>query len=150
MSITAERYTAAMHSSDLSDEAHKIGQVDLIKASGMSRSNVAAHYLRLISKATRSDMERMYAVLLYVLQLRQIGGDHHQAVAAAMEWLIDPRCKTCAGAGEVERKQAIYTCRKCKGVKLRGEPSNPAAQVLIDFVVGCRNEHSGRMRKLLR
>jgi hypothetical protein len=150
MSITLERYTAAMHSSDLSDEAHKIGQVDLIKASGMSRGNVAAHYLRLISKATRNDMERMYAALLYVLQLRQIGCDHHQAVTTAMDWLIDPRCKTCTGAGEIERKQLMYACRKCKGVKLRGEPTNPAAQVLIDYVMGCRNEHSGRMSKLLR
>ena len=150
MNATTERYLAATSATDLTEVPHKITQVDLIKASGMSRGNVAVHYLRLITKATRADMERMYSALLYILQLRQIGGDHHQAVTTAMDWLIDPRCKTCNGVGEIGRKQQAYTCRRCKGVKLRSEPANPAALVLIDYVAGCRETHSGSMRRLLR
>ena len=82
MSITAERYTAAMHSSDLSDEAHKIGQVDLIKASGMSKASVASHYLRIITKPSRSDIDRMHAELVYEFKVKKVASPHDSAAEA--------------------------------------------------------------------
>lgn len=149
MSITAERYTAAMHSSDLSDEAHKIGQVDLIKASGMSARNMAAHYLRLISKPTQEDMARVYAALLQHMQEKKLAGGT-DSIVAAIEWLVDPRCKVCHATGVVTKNDKEHTCPKCKGERFRKEPACRTAQALIDHVRNCRAAHCGRMFSLLK
>ena len=150
MSTTEERYTTATAASDLTDVPHRITQVDLIKASGMSRQNVASHYLRLISKATRSDMERMFAALLAICASRQMEGDHHKVVSEALNWLLDQRCKVCLGAGEVERKATMHKCPKCKGEKVRKEPASRDVRALVDYVMNCRYAHGGNMFRLLR
>ena len=149
MSITAERYTAAMHSSDLSDEAHKIGQVDLIKASGMSKASVASHYLRIITKPSRSDIERMHAELVHEAKAKKVASPHDSA-AEAMAWLIDQKCKPCNGTGLKVKEAKTYTCSKCKGTMLAREPSSKDAQLLIDHVMDCKRTHSNNMNKLLR
>ena len=144
-----ERYIAATHASSLADEAHKITQVDLIKASGMSQRNMAAHYLRLISKPTQSDMTRVYAALLWVVDHRKLKGGA-DAIVAALSWLLDPRCKVCQGAGLVVRNDKEHKCPKCKGERLRKEPACKDAQALIDYVQDCKRNHSGEMFKRLR
>ena len=144
-----ERYLSASLASCLADEPHKIGQVDVIKASGMSARNMAAHYLRLISKPTKDDLKRVYAALLWVVHNRklQTGAD---AIHMALEWLLDPRCKVCSGSGQITKKEREHTCPKCKGEKYRKEPQNKDAQILIDYVQTCRNAHGGRMLAMLR
>lgn len=149
MSITAEQYTAAMNASDLTDIPHKIVQVDLIKASGMSKSSVGAHYLRLISKPSRADIERMHAALVrYGIEKKL--ATVHDAVVEAINWLIDQRCKPCQGTGLMTKEAKAYTCTKCKGVMKAKEPSNKDAQFLIDYVMYCKGRHMLSMRKLLR
>ena len=144
-----ERYLAATMSTNLSDEAHKIMQVDVIKASGMSSRNIVAHYLRLISKPTRVDMERVYAALLWVAQDRKLqGGD--EGIALALDWLMQQGCQTCSGAGAVIRKAVSYECRACAGMGKRKEPVNKDAQILIDYVIQCKNAHASRMFQKLR
>ncbi|WP_159918000.1 hypothetical protein [Pantoea sp. 18069] len=144
-----ERYLAATRATSLRDMPHLIGQVDLIKASGMSHKNIAAHYLRLISNPTKEDMKRVYAALLWVVDQRKLqsGAD---AIVLALEWLLDSRCKVCAGAGVVVKGERDHKCPRCKGEKVRKEPGNRDAQLLIDYVMGCRAAHGGRMFKLLR
>ena len=144
-----ERYIAATQASSLVDEVHKITQVDLIKASGMSQRNMAAHYLRLISKPTQSDMTRVYAALLWVVGHRKLKGGT-DAIVTALSWLLDPRCRVCAGAGLVVKKEREHKCPKCKGERLRKEPGCKDAQMLIDYVQTCRAAHGGRMFTLLR
>ncbi|MGF6212353.1 hypothetical protein [Comamonas sp. 4034] len=144
-----ERYLSASLASCLADEPHKIGQVDVIKASGMSARNMAAHYLRLISKPTKEDMTRVYAALLHHMESKGLAGGT-DAIVAAVEWLLDPRCRVCQGAGVVVRKEKEHTCPKCKGEKFRKEPVCKTTQALIDHVRACRSAHCGRMFKLLR
>ncbi|WP_417283769.1 hypothetical protein [Comamonas sp.] len=144
-----ERYLAATTASNLTDEVHKIMQVDVIKASGLSARNMAAHYLRLISKPTKEDLKRVYAALLWVVNSRKLQTGA-EAIHLALEWLLDPRCKVCSGAGLIFKKGKEHTCPKCKGEKYRKEPSNKDAQVLIDYVQTCRSAHGGRMFSMLR
>lgn len=143
-----ERYIAATNARSLEDVARAITQVDVIKASGMSQRNLAAHYLRLISKPSKEDMTRVYAALLWVVDSRKLqsGAD---AIVEALSWLLDPRCKVCGAAGLVLKKEREHKCPKCKGEKFRKEPSNKDAQLLIDYVQDCRAAHGGRMFKLL-
>ena len=143
-----ERYIAATKAKSLHEDANVITQVDVIKASGMSERNIAAHYLRLISKPTRTDMERVHAALLCVATNRKLSTPHESAIAA-MEWLIDSRCKTCSGAGVVLKKDKEHTCPKCRGEKMRREPACKDVQLLIDYVQDCRAAHGGRMCKKL-
>lgn len=144
-----ERYLTATRASNLRDEPHKIGQVDVIKASGMSGRNVAAHYLRLISKPTKEDMIRLYAGLLHVATERKLDGGT-DVIVLAVEWLLDSRCKVCHGAGLVLKKEREHKCPKCKGEKMRREPAHPSAHTLIDYVMKCRADYGGQMFKLLR
>ena len=44
-----ERYLTATQSSNLRDDPERIGQVDVIKASGMSARNIASTYLHLVA-----------------------------------------------------------------------------------------------------
>ncbi|WP_047472534.1 zinc finger-like domain-containing protein [Delftia sp. ZNC0008] len=143
-----ERYLSATNASNLADVPHRIGQVDLIKASGLSEYSMASHYLRLISKPTRSDMERMHAALVSAAEARG-HTDVHESVTLAMDWLMDPRCKVCNGAGLVERKGKDHKCPKCKGEKFRKEPSDMLAMSLITYVQECRRAHSSRIFKRL-
>lgn len=144
-----ERYSTATNATSLADEAHKIGQVDVIKASGMSGYSVAAHYLRLITKPTREDMERLFAALLFESQRLKLRGDQHHIVATALGWLLNQQCGTCKGAGEVDRKGSVYRCGKCNGTGSRKEPSHAGVLAIIDHVRDCRSGHSSRLRKLL-
>ncbi|WP_336695640.1 hypothetical protein [Delftia acidovorans] len=138
-----ERYLAATRATNLREvPLHQVGQVDLIKASGLSRRGVAAHYLRLISKPTRGDIERMHEALLEIAAGRG-HVDALEPVTAAMAWLMDPRCKVCQGVGLIERKGRMHKCPKCKGEKLRKEPSDRLAQDLIAYVQDCRRTHAG-------
>ena len=139
-----ERYLAATQASHLRDEPHKIGQVDIIKASGMSSRNMAAHYLRLISKPTKEDMARVYAALLYVVESRKLASSE-EAVGMALEWLLTQTCSVCAGTGVVMKKAIEQKCPRCNGMGRRREPSNKDAQILIDYVMTCRAAHAGRM-----
>ncbi|WP_315125272.1 hypothetical protein [Comamonas antarctica] len=144
-----ERYLAATQATNLLDSAHAITQVDVIKASGMSRRNLAAHYLRLISKPTREDMERMYAALLHVVQARKLqsGPD---CIGVAIEWLLTQNCNVCSGTGVVTKHALQHKCPKCHGSGKRREPGNRDAQLLIDYVADCRSAHAGRMKRLLK
>lgn len=144
-----ERYLSASLASCLADEPHKIGQVDVIKASGMSSRNMAAHYLRLISKPTKEDMTRVYAALLSYMHKEKLEGGTN-AIVTAIEWLVDPRCKVCHATGVVAKGDKEHTCPKCKGEKFRKEPASRTAQVLIDYVRTCRAAHGGRMFSLLK
>lgn len=143
-----ERYLAATRATSLRDESHQIGQVDLIKASGMSARNMAAHYLRLISQPSKDDMTRVYAALLWVVHQRKLQAGT-EAIVVALDWLLDPRCKVCTGAGLLVKKEKEHKCPKCKGEKMRKEPSCRDAQLLIDYVQTCRSAHGGRMIALL-
>ena len=143
-----ERYLAATRATNLRDTVHAITQVDVIKASGMSRRNLSAHYLRLISKPTREDMERVTAALQYVVASRKLQtGD--AAIALALEWLLDPICKVCKGAGVVVKAEREHKCPKCKGERYRKEPSCRDAQALIDYVQSCKRSHAGEMIRRL-
>ena len=149
MSNTAERYTAAMRSRDLSDESHRIGQVDLIKASGMSKANVALHYLRIITKPSRVDMERMYTALVQYGAVKKLA-DPQDAALEAMAWLLDQKCKPCQGTGRTAKEGKTYKCLTCKGAMLAKEPSRKDVQFLIDYVMDCKRTHSNNLNKLLQ
>ena len=144
-----ERYLNATKAKNLRDEPHQVGQVDLIKANGMSAGNMASHFLRLLSKPSREDLTRVYAALLHVATKRGFS-DPQLAITTAIEWMLDPRCKLCHGAGEEERGGKIYKCVKCAGEKLRREPTNKDVQALIDYVNDCRRSLDGRKFRLLR
>ena len=144
-----ERYLAATQATSLKDDAHKIGQVDLIKASGMSARTMAAHYLRLLSKPTKEDMTRVYAALLYQVEQRKLQGGT-DCIVMAIEWLINQNCTPCQGTGMLAKVKGEYKCHRCKGEGKRKEPSNKDAQILIDYVQTCRRAHTGRMSHLLR
>lgn len=143
-----ERYLSATQASSLRDEPHKIGQVDVIKASGMSGRNVAAHYLRLISKPTKEDMARVYAALHFVVNSRKLQSGE-AAIVLALEWLLDPMCKVCKGSSVVVKGSREHKCPKCKGERYRKEPSCRDAQALIDYVQSCKRSHAGEMIRRL-
>ncbi len=149
MSMTAERYTVALSARDLSDESHRVGQVDLIKASGMSKANVALHYLRIITKPSRVDMERMYNALVQYGVAGHLA-DPQDAALEAMAWLLDQKCKPCQGTGLTAKEGKTYKCLKCKGAMLAQEPSRKDVQFLIDYVMDCKRTHSNNLNKLLR
>lgn len=144
-----ERYLTATRASSLRDDAHKIGQVDVIKASGMSARNVASHFLRLISKPTQEDMTRFYAAMLHQVEQRQLQGGT-DSIVMAIDWLLNQNCKPCQGTGMLMKVKGEYRCHRCKGQGTRREPSCPDAQALIDYVQKCRADYSGRMFRLLR
>lgn len=144
-----ERYLAAQHATNLRDEAHQIGQVDVIKASGMSDRNMAAHYLRLISKPSQEDMTRVYAALLSVVDNRKLPSGE-ACIAPAIEWLLIQNCHVCSGTGVVLKMAIEHKCPKCKGQGKRKEPSSKDSQILIDYLLTCRAAHGGRMFQKLR
>lgn len=139
-----QRYITATAATSLHEDANAITQLDVIKASGMSERNLASHYLRLISKPSRGDLERVYSALLWVAQERKLA-QPHESVTQALNWLIDPRCKVCHGAGVLLKSDKEHVCPKCKGEKRRKEPSDKDIQLLIDYVQTCRNAHASRM-----
>lgn len=143
-----ERYLNATKASNLRDDTQRLGQVDVIKASGMSERNLASHYLRLISKPSRGDMDRVFSALLWVAQNRKLA-QPQESVSQALRWLVDPRCKVCCGAGVLLKGGKEHVCPKCKGEKLRKEPSDKDVQLLIDYVQICRNAHASRVFKKL-
>lgn len=143
-----ERYIAATKAKSLHEDANAITQVDIIKASGMSDRNIAAHYLRVISKPTRGDLRRVYAALLYVVDSRKLQSG--TAAELALEWLLDPVCKVCKGAGTIVKSEREHKCPKCKGERFRKEPSCRDAQALIDYVQSCKRSHLGEMKRRLR
>lgn len=144
-----ERYIAATKAKSLHEDANAITQVDVIKASGMSDRNIAAHYLRLISKPTRGDLRRVHAALRCVVDTRKLQTGA-AAIELALEWLLDPVCKVCKGAGVVVKGDREHKCPKCKGERFRKEPNCRDAQVLIDYVQSCKRSHLGEMRGRLR
>ena len=144
-----ERYLNATAAKNLRDEPHQVGQVDLIKANGMSAKNMASHFLRLLSKPSREDLTRVYAALLHFATKREFS-EPQIAITTAIEWMLDPRCKRCNGVGEEIRNAKVYKCVKCAGEKLRREPANPDVQALIDYVTDCRRALDGRKMRLLR
>lgn len=144
-----ERYLNATKASNLRDDTQRLGQVDVIKASGMSARNIASTYLRLISRPTQDGMTRFYEALLHFGNSRQLD-EVQDSAALAVEWLLDPRCKLCAGAGTVAKHGKDHLCPKCKGAKMRKEPAHPTVAALIDHVQLCRASYTGRMLKLLR
>lgn len=144
-----ERYLSATQASSLRDEPHKIGQVDVIKASGMSARNIASTYLRLISKPTQNDMTRLCAALLHFGESRNMESVQ-DCIVLAVDWLLKPGCKVCSATGVVIKKDKEHTCPKCNGAKLRKEPSHPTALEMIDYVQKCRADYGGRVLKLLR
>lgn len=144
-----ERYLNATKAKHLRDDPHELGQIDLIKASGMSARNMAAHYLRLITKPTRDDLARVYAALLNVVNERKlIGGE--ESVTLAIDWLVQQSCSPCGGSGSVVRKGVAHNCKSCGGEGKRREPSDKDAQILIDYVMTCKSAHVGRMFRVLR
>lgn len=144
-----ERYLNATKASNLRDDNQRLGQVDVIKASGMSRRNMAAHYLRLISKPSQEDMTRVYAALLYVVESRKLKSGQ-ECIAPAIEWLLTQNCGVCSGTGVVIKRGVEHKCPKCKGEGKRREPSNRDSQILIDYVIQCKNAHASRMFQKLR
>ena len=143
-----ERYLAATRASNLLDSSHAITQVDVIKASGMSRRNLAAHYLRLISQPKKEDLTRVCAALQWVVSTRKLKTGE-AAIVLALEWLLDPICKVCKGAGVVVKGERQHKCPKCKGERYRKEPSCRDAQALIDYVQSCKRSHAGEMVRRL-
>lgn len=143
-----QRYITATAATSLHEDANSITQLDVIKASGMSERNLASHYLRLISKPSRGDMERVFSALLWVAQNRNLA-QPQESVSQALRWLVDPRCKVCCGAGVLLKGGKEHVCPKCKGEKLRKEPSDKDVQLLIDYVQICRNAHASRVFKKL-
>ena len=77
-----ERYLNATKASNLRDDTQRIGQVDVIKASGMSARNISSTYLRLVSKPTQEDMTRFYAALLHFGNSRQLDEVQNSATLA--------------------------------------------------------------------
>lgn len=144
-----ERYLTATQSSNLRDDPERIGQVDVIKASGMSARNIASTYLRLISKPTQEDMTRFYAALLFQVEQRKLQGGT-DSIVMAIDWLLNQNCKPCQGTGMLKKAKGEYKCHRCKGEGKRREPSCPDAQALIDYVQTCRAAYGGRMLKLLQ
>lgn len=144
-----ERYLNATKASNLRDDTQRLGQVDVIKASGMSARNISSTYLRLISKPTQEDMTRFYAALLYQVEQRKLQGGT-DSIVMAVDWLLNQNCKPCQGTGMLMKVRGEYKCHRCKGVGKRREPSDKDAQVLIDYVQTCRASYQGRMLKLLR
>lgn len=110
---------------------------------------MVSHYLRLITKPTREDMERLFAALLFESQRLKLRGDQRHIVATALGWLLNQQCGTCKGAGEIDRKGSVYRCGKCNGTGSRKEPSHAGVLAIIDHVRDCRSGHSSRLRKLL-
>jgi len=147
--LIEQRYITATAATSLHEDANSITQLDVIKASGMSSRNLAAHYLRLISKPTKEDMVRVYAALLYVVESRKLASGT-EFIAVALDWLLDTLCKTCKGAGVVAKGESEHKCPRCKGARYRKEPSNRDAQLLIDYVKSCRDMHAGRMLRALK
>lgn len=144
-----ERYLAATQSSHLRDEAHKIGHVDLLKASGMSSRNIASHYMRLVSKPSRESIERFYYGLVHVAEQRKLVSGE-DAVGIAIDWLLQQNCAKCSGAGVVMAKGVEVKCNHCGGEGRRKQPANKCAQILIDYVIQCKNAHASRMMQKLR
>ena len=90
-----ERYLTATQSSNLRDDPENIGQVDVIKASGMSARNIASTYLRLISKPTQEDMTRFYAALLFQAEQRKLQGGTDSIVAKASRKMQQSEAPAC-------------------------------------------------------
>lgn len=143
-----QRYITATAATSLHEDVNAITPLDVIKASGMSERNIASHYLRLISKPSRGDMERVFSALLWVAQSRKLA-QPQESVSQALHWLVDPRCKVCHGAGVLLKGGKEHVCPKCNGEKLRKEPSDKDVQLLIDYVQTCRNSHASRVFKKL-
>ena len=147
--MIVERYIAATTATSLHEDANVITQVDVIKASGMSERNIASHYLRLISKPSRGDIERVHAALEYVAISRKLK-DGLEQVTPAVDWLINQACRPCNGTGIDAKKGGSFKCKRCNGTGERLEPSHPAAQILIDYVKDCKNAYGSRMLQKLR
>lgn len=144
-----ERYLAATRATSLRDSSTETTQLDVIRASGMSERNIASHYLRLISKPCRGDIERLHAALEYVAIGRKLKDGLGQVVLA-LDWLINQNCAPCGSTGSDIKKGKGYKCCRCSGAGKRPEPSHPAAQILIDYVQACKAAYAGRMVKSLR
>ena len=152
MNITAERYTAAVVSSDLGMTEHQVKHIDLILAYGLSANEMGKACLRLhtqwdgneirVSGNTES-VERMFlrdlpkarAGLTHWLAKRGHADAGELAATALMVWL-NAKCPACKGTGERIKKNRTYVCSACKGLKLRGRADGLIADA-HEYINGC-------------
>lgn len=153
MSITAERYTAAVVSSDLGMTEHQVKHIDVILAYGLSANEMGKACLRLhtqwdgneirVSGNTES-VERMFlrdlpkarAGLTHWLKCKGIAKAEDVAARALYTWL-DSKCGKCKGSGERIVNNKALACTVCKGLKLRGLPTDDTVRDCHQYIDDC-------------
>lgn len=153
MSITAERYTAAVVSSDLGMTEHQIKHIDLILAYGLSANEMGKAFLRLhtqwdgneirvsgntdsVERMLLRDLPKARAGLTHWLTKKKVANAEDVAARAIYTWL-DSKCGKCKGTGERIVKDKAMACTVCRGVKLRSLPTDEALKDCHQFINDC-------------
>lgn len=167
MSITAERYTAAVVSSDLGMSSHERKHIDLILAYGLNANRMGKALLRLHSQwdgneirvsGNTDSVERMALRDLPTVRLGMVhwmtkqgeGDPEHKAALAITTWL-DRMCGRCKGSGTRfdKRQNKLLVCTACKGLKFRVKPTDgllrDAHQYMDDCIARAANYAGKRL-----
>lgn len=131
-----ERYYHAISSTDLKMEAHRVKDIDLVLAHGLSGSRLGLSMMRLRSQWDAStlrfkhirftdamiylpELPRVYAGLLHVVGKRNWD---EALVPQAIEFFLDQHCRKCKGVGALSVGGMMKTCPRCGGSSQRAIP----------------------------
>ena len=171
---TAEKYSSAIHASNLRVEAEKPGAGDLLIAVGWSPSRLGAALMRLHTEYDGAGLSRnpskIDAALLFS-KLRSLGGVRREAEMQAFTWRIgdargtafavilywlDQRCKACGGRGAkvIPGTPSLQAkpCHVCHGsgkaTPPHGEDGKRLANYLDDCVIRAQQSIKKRLRNI--
>jgi hypothetical protein len=166
-----EKYSSAIHSSNLRVEADKGGAADVLIAVGWSASRMGAALMRLHTEyegaglsrnPSRTDMSLLLSKLKSMADVRReaeiqantwrMDDAAHVAFSVVLYWL-DQRCRACEGRGAkvIPGTPALQSkpCRVCCGSGKAVTPHGDAGKRLANHLDYCVNAAQQSIKKRL-
>lgn len=149
----AERYSQAIHASNLKVEADKQGSADTLIAVGWSQSRIGALLMRLQTKADRAALEQAHQQA--TRQAGLMGLERPEVVAAAvLVWWLDGICPACHGRKfeQIADTPSLSTrqCKVCRGSGKAHLSYGEAGKELAGWLDSCKEQAVASIRKRLR
>ena len=169
---TAEKYSSAIHASNLRVEAEKSGAGDLLIAVGWSPSRLGAALMRLHTEYDGAGLSRNPSktdAMLLVGKLKSLADVRREAEIQALTWRmnspahtsfsvvlywLDQRCKACGGRGAkaIPGTPSLQAkpCHVCHGSGKATPPHGQDGKRLANYFDECAIRAQQSIKKRLR
>lgn len=150
---TEERYLVASQTSNLRVVSEVFGAGDILIASGWSPNRIGAALMRLHSKPTRDNLDKVHTQV--ALEANRLNIANPDAVASdVLAWWLNRICPTCFGRkfDKIENTPSLsdIECPKCHGSGEKTIPHGKAGKIMADWLDWCKSKHADMIRRRLR